>query len=108
MPEGGTLTIEAANAALDSKSLPRGRGLNPGAYVIAKVTDTGHGIAPELLGKIFEPFFSTKELNRGTGLGLSTALGIVKTHGGFLDVTSEVGVGTAFKVCLPALPPDAK
>ncbi len=108
MPEGGTLTIEAANATLDSKSLPAGRGLNAGAYVILKVSDTGHGIAPELLGRIFEPFFSTKELNRGTGLGLSTAVGIVKTHGGFLGVTSGVGTGSMFKVCLPALPPGAK
>jgi PAS domain S-box-containing protein len=108
MPEGGTLTIEAANADLDNKTLPTGRGLNPGKYVVITVSDTGHGIAPELLGKIFEPFFSTKELDRGTGLGLSTALGIVKTHGGFLDVTSGVGTGAAFKVCLPALPPEAK
>ncbi|HXD00199.1 MAG TPA: PAS domain-containing protein [Verrucomicrobiae bacterium] len=108
MPEGGTLTIEAANAALDNKSLPAGRGLNAGAYVILKVSDTGHGIAPELLGRIFEPFFSTKELNRGTGLGLSTTMGIVKTHGGFLDVTSGVGTGSTFKVGLPALPPGAK
>jgi PAS domain S-box-containing protein len=108
MPEGGTLTIEAANAMLDNKSLPAGRGLNPGAYVILKVSDTGHGIAPELLGRIFEPFFSTKELNRGTGLGLSTAVGIVKTHGGFLDVASGVGTGSTFKVGLPALPPGAK
>jgi PAS domain S-box-containing protein len=108
MPEGGTLTIEAANAMLDNKSLPAGRGLNAGAYVILKVSDTGHGIAPELLGRIFEPFFSTKELNRGTGLGLSTTMGIVKTHGGFLDVTSGVGTGSTFKVGLPALPPGAK
>jgi PAS domain S-box-containing protein len=108
MPEGGTLTIETANAVLDNKSLPPGRGLNAGAYVILKVSDTGHGIAPELLDKIFEPFFSTKELNRGTGLGLSTAVGIVKTHGGFLDVASGVGTGSTFKVCLPGLPPGAK
>ncbi len=108
MPNGGTLTIETANAALDNKSLPPGRGLSPGAYVILKVSDTGHGIAPELLNKIFEPFFSTKELNRGTGLGLSTVVGIIKTHGGFLDVTSGVGQGSTFKVCLPALAPGAK
>lgn len=108
MPEGGTLTIEAADAQLDSKTLPAGRGLNPGAYVVLKVSDTGHGIAPELLDKIFEPFFSTKELNRGTGLGLSTTMGIVKTHGGFLDVTSDIGTGSTFKVCLPALLHGAK
>jgi PAS domain S-box-containing protein len=104
MPGGGTLTIEAAGVELDGKNLPAGSGLNPGRYVILKVSDTGHGIAPELLGKIFEPFFSTKELNRGTGLGLSTAMGIVKTHGGFLDVSSDVGTGSTFKICLPALP----
>jgi PAS domain S-box-containing protein len=108
MPKGGTLTIEVANAALDGRSLPAGRGLNAGAYVILKVSDTGHGIAPEMLDKIFEPFFSTKELNRGTGLGLSTAVGIIKTHGGFIDVASGVGNGSTFTVGLPALPPEAK
>jgi two-component system cell cycle sensor histidine kinase/response regulator CckA len=60
------------------------------------------------VGRIFEPFFSTKELNRGTGLGLSTAMGIVKTHGGFLDVASGVGAGSTFKFGLPALPPEKK
>lgn len=108
MPEGGKLTIEAANATLDNESLPAGRGFNPGAYVVLKVTDTGHGIAPELLTRIFEPFFSTKELKRGTGLGLSTVMGIVKTHGGFLDVTSVMGVGTTFKICLPAITAGSK
>ncbi len=103
MPEGGLLTIQAENAELDSSQLPAGRGLNPGPYVILQVTDTGRGIAPELIGKIFEPFFSTKELGRGTGLGLSTVVGIVKTHSGFLEVDSTIGSGTTFKVSLPAL-----
>jgi PAS domain S-box-containing protein len=103
MPEGGKLAIEAANATLNRAELPAGRGLNPGAYVILKISDTGHGIPPEIQDRIFEPFFSTKELDRGTGLGLSTVVGIVKTHGGFLDVASEAGKGTTFRVALPAL-----
>jgi PAS domain S-box-containing protein len=105
MPDGGTLTIEAVNTTVEPGSLSPEREPGRGAGVILKVSDTGHGIAPELLGRIFEPFFTTKELNRGTGLGLSTVMGIVKTHGGFLDVTSGVGTGTTFKVCLPALQP---
>jgi len=101
MPQGGSLTIEAENVFLNPEDLPAGAGLNPGPYVVFKVSDTGHGIAPELLEKIFEPFFTTKDLTHGTGLGLSTVLGIVKTHGGFVNVASEIGRGTTFKVFLP-------
>lgn len=102
MPQGGTLTIEAENMTLKNAAPSQVQGLNPGTYVLLKVSDTGLGIAPELRNKIFEPFFTTKDLGKGTGLGLSTVMGIVKTHGGFLDVSSEVGNGTSFKVYLPA------
>ena len=71
--------------------------------MIISVTDSGTGIPRDLLDKIFEPFFTTKELNKGTGLGLSTVMAIVKSHGGFVNVYSELGKGTTFKVYLPAM-----
>jgi CheY-like chemotaxis protein len=74
----------------------------PGAYVRIGISDTGCGIAPELLDRIFEPFFSTKSPEQGTGLGLSTTLGIVRSHGGFMRVQSQPGAGTEFAVYLPA------
>lgn len=102
MENGGSLVIEASRATLNGATLPDGRRTAPGVYVVLKVSDTGHGIPPELREKIFEPFFTTKELGSGTGLGLSTVMGIIKTHGGFLDLASETGKGTTFKVYLPA------
>ncbi|MDB6123715.1 MAG: multi-sensor hybrid histidine kinase [Pedosphaera sp.] len=102
MPHGGCLNIATENICLNAESLPQGRGLNPGSYVLLKIEDTGSGIPTELLEKIFEPFFTTKARGQGTGLGLSTVMGIIKTHGGFLDVQSQTGKGTTFKVYLPA------
>jgi PAS domain S-box-containing protein len=100
MPEGGRLQIEAANVTLDEKNLPGQQTTGP--YVLVTVSDTGLGMSAEVLAKIFEPFFTTKEIGKGTGLGLSTVFGIVKTHGGFVNVASEAGQGTSFKVYLPA------
>ena len=80
-----------------STSTPR-----PGRFVLVTVTDTGTGVAPEIRDKIFDPFFTTKAVGQGTGLGLSTVLGIVQHHGGFIDVDSKVGRGTQFRVYLPA------
>jgi CheY-like chemotaxis protein len=79
-------------------------GAAPGPYVRLRVTDTGTGIAPAHLDKIFEPFFTTKAAGQGTGLGLATVLGIARSHGGFVRVESEVGIGTCFEVYLPATP----
>jgi two-component system, cell cycle sensor histidine kinase and response regulator CckA len=101
MPGGGTLTIRTANV---SSEFPMRRGhevMPPGEYVLAEVTDTGIGIPRENLARIFEPFFSTKEVGSGTGLGLSTVYGIVKQTGGFVFVDSEAGKGAAFSIFLP-------
>jgi two-component system cell cycle sensor histidine kinase/response regulator CckA len=101
MPGGGTLTIRTGNV---TSEFPMRRGhevMPPGDYVQVEVTDTGIGIPRENLGRIFEPFFSTKEVGSGTGLGLSTVYGIVKQTGGFVFVDSEPGKGAAFSIYLP-------
>ena len=102
MPTGGSLKLVADNAVLENKVTPLQTEPVSGPHVMITVSDTGHGIEPHVLQKIFEPFFTTKEPDKGTGLGLSTVQGIVKSHGGFLDVVSEVGKGTTFSVFLPA------
>ncbi|MBD2385844.1 hybrid sensor histidine kinase/response regulator [Cylindrospermum sp. FACHB-282] len=102
MPNGGTLTISAANFLVDENYARMHIDAKVGAYVVITVHDTGIGIPPEILDRIFEPFFTTKELGQGTGLGLSTVLGIIKSHGGFINVYSEEGRGSQFKIYLPA------
>jgi two-component system cell cycle sensor histidine kinase/response regulator CckA len=100
MPEGGELTLRTSNIS-ERESTMVGHGLEPGEYVMCEVSDTGSGIPPENLDKIFEPFFSTKEVGKGTGLGLSTVYGIVKQTGGNIICESEVGSGTIFRIYLP-------
>lgn len=102
MPEGGRLTLRAENRYLDETYTRLHINTPPGNYVVITVTDTGKGIAPELKEKIFEPFFTTKELGKGTGLGLATTLGIIKSHGGNIEVYSEIDKGTKFSIYLPA------
>ncbi len=101
MPQGGRLVITARNEQFDDQYAATHRGVSPGQFVVIEVADTGTGIPKEIIDKIFEPFFTTKERGQGTGLGLSTTIGIVRSHGGFVNVYSEVGKGTVFKVYLP-------
>ncbi|HEY6952499.1 MAG TPA: ATP-binding protein [Bacteroidota bacterium] len=102
MPRGGTLSLTAENAVVDERIARSNPEAKPGIYVMIQVTDTGTGIPTSDLDKIFEPFYTTKSLEQGTGLGLSTALGIVRSHRGFIMVESTVGLGTTFTVYLPA------
>ena len=102
MPDGGTLQISAKNLFIDEQYARMHLDANVGSYVVITVADTGTGIPPDILHRIFDPFFTTKEVGKGTGLGLSAVLGIVKSHGGFVDVHSEVNKGSQFNVYLPA------
>ncbi|WP_017655657.1 response regulator [Fortiea contorta] len=103
MPYGGALRISAKNLFIDENYARMNLEANVGPYIVIDVADNGVGIPEEVLERIFEPFFTTKEVGQGTGLGLSTVIGIIKSHGGFVNVHSEVGVGTHFKVFLPAV-----
>jgi len=101
MPGGGDLSLKTMNVThKDMKGKlydPK-----PGNYVVLKVTDTGSGMDKETMDRIFDPFFTTKEMGRGTGLGLASTYGIIKAHGGYIDVESELGRGTTFTIYLPA------
>ncbi len=101
MPDGGKLTIKTANVSAQEAEKLSYKGMPPADYVRIDVSDTGTGIPAEIVDKIFEPFFSTKEVGKGTGLGLSTVYGIVKQTGGFVYVDSEEGKGTTFRIFLP-------
>ena len=106
MPEGGKIKVSTARENLKTK-LERDRAqIQPGEYVVIKVEDTGVGIGQEALAKIFEPFYTTKKTGEGTGLGLSTAYGIVKQTGGFIFAESQIGKGSTFTLYFPMCEPE--
>jgi len=113
MPKGGQLAMRVGVVSVNEGYVARHAEARPGRFVCLAVTDTGCGIPPENLRRIFEPFFTTKEVGKGTGLGLATVYGIVQQHQGWIEVESEVGRGTAFRIYLPfeaevAAPPETK
>ena len=108
MPNGGQLVIETSIVNLDETGAAQHPEAQPGSFACLSVVDTGCGIPHETLPRIFEPFFTTKDVGKGTGLGLATVFGIVQQHGGWINVSSEVGHGTAFRIYLPRLSTPAR
>ena len=103
MPDGGNLTIATTNVSLDEEYCRSYPGVQPGKYVLLTVSDTGHGMDKQTLAHIFEPFYTTKRLGKGTGLGLAMVYGIIQQHGGQIKCESEPGQGATFKIYLPAI-----
>jgi PAS domain S-box-containing protein len=103
MPNGGKLTLETANVSFDAESVGRYSELKPGDYAMLAITDTGTGMSEEVKARVFEPFFSTKGVGQGTGLGLATCYGIIKQSGGHISVYSELARGATFKIYLPRI-----
>ncbi len=99
--EGGILEVALENAELDKKAADLYPDIEPGEFIKLTVSDSGHGIEAEIINRIFDPYFTTKEVGKGTGMGLAVAHGIVKNHGGAITVSSEIGKGTTFQVFLP-------
>ena len=102
MPSGGNIAISATNVSIDENYARMNIDAAPGKYVLLQVDDTGSGMSPDVIKRIFDPFFTTKDIGEGTGLGLSTALTIIKSHGGFINVYSESGKGSRFSIYLPS------
>ena len=101
MPDGGTITISLEEVKLDSTFCNENTWAKPGKYVLVSISDTGHGMDSGTLSRIFEPYFTTKEMDKGTGLGLSTTFGIISQHKGLINVVSMVNIGSTFDTYLP-------
>ena len=102
MPNGGRLTLETQQVVVNGEYLRAHPWAKPGRYVLLTVADTGCGMPPDVVERVFEPFFTTKPMGEGTGLGLAVSWGVVHRHGGMMHCYSEIGVGTSFKIYLPA------
>jgi len=100
--EAGVLNIDLTEVEVDEQTSDENTDLEPGSYIRLTIRDTGQGISPEIFNRIFDPYFTTKEKGEGTGLGLAVVHGIVKAHNGTIDVSSELGKGSVFRVYLPA------
>jgi PAS domain S-box-containing protein len=103
MPGGGKLTVEVGNHLIGDQGVPLNMNAPAGPYILIEVTDTGQGMSPEVINRVFEMFFTTKKDGKGTGIGLATVDAIVKRHGGFQTVTSKIDCGSTFRIYLPAL-----
>jgi len=101
MPAGGVLTIRTGNVGAEENVYLQYKGMPAGEYVLIEVEDTGTGIPKEIQNKIFDPFYTTKDIGKGTGLGLATVYGFIKQTGGFIYVDSELGKGTTFRIFIP-------
>jgi len=108
MPDGGRLQVEVANVALDTAFIEARPGARPGPHVAITVRDSGSGIDPEMQAHLFEPFFSLNDGDTGTGLGLPSVHGIVRQHGGYIEVVSTPGNGTAARIYLPQASDEAE
>jgi PAS domain S-box-containing protein len=104
MAGGGTLTLRACNGTVDAEMARANTPARPGPHAVLAVSDTGHGMTPLVLERIFDPYFTTKGIGKGTGLGLPITLGIVRSHGGFVTVESSPGAGSTFRIHLPSAP----
>jgi CheY-like chemotaxis protein len=107
MPDGGIIVISLKNEELDKDAAAQRPGLQPGRYVSLTISDTGHGISQEKVDRIFDPYYTTKEIGRGTGMGLAVVHGIVKEHNGLIAVESELGKGTTFRILFPVVEKEA-